>query len=211
VVTPSCGASPARIHGYDVEGDLARHYSFAEVTLLALLGELPSEEQAHAFDVALIFLAPLSIAEAPTHAAALARISGSPPTGVLGVAAIALAERARSVLEGASGALAWLAEPSCPLDPTLAATTEEDRQAVGRLREALAGRGIQIERLNEPLGRDAALVAVLWFAGLTRREQLEAALVMASLPGVLAEAYRHEAASFRDYPMQLPPFEYVER
>jgi citrate synthase len=207
VVTPG---SPARIHGYDVESDLARHYTFAEVTLLTLLGELPSEEQAYAFDMALTFLAPLSIAEAPTHAAALAHISGSPPTGVLGAAAIALAERARSVIADASSVLEWLAAPSAPLDPALAATTEEDRRAVERLREALARRGIEIERLQEPLTRDAALLAVLWFAGLTRREHLEAALVMASLPSVLAEAYRHEAASFRDYPMQLPPFEYVE-
>ncbi|MFI5302192.1 MAG: hypothetical protein ACHREM_29225, partial [Polyangiales bacterium] len=39
VVTP--GARP-RMHGYDVEGELARSGSLAEIGLLATTGELPS-------------------------------------------------------------------------------------------------------------------------------------------------------------------------
>jgi hypothetical protein len=38
VVTP--GANP-RVHGYDVEGDLAAHYTSSETMLLCLTGELP--------------------------------------------------------------------------------------------------------------------------------------------------------------------------
>src|SRR5262245_48707929 len=69
VVTP--GDAP-RLHGYDVEADLCAHYSFVETVLLSLTGELPSEPQAAAFDVALQFLGPLSVAHASTHAAVLA-------------------------------------------------------------------------------------------------------------------------------------------
>src|SRR5579862_485636 len=84
VVTP--GSRP-RMHGYDVEGDLARHYRSSDVVLLALTGELPSDEQSIAFDVALTFLAPLSVAEAPAHVAALAHITGSRSSAILGVSA----------------------------------------------------------------------------------------------------------------------------
>ncbi|HEX6764634.1 MAG TPA: hypothetical protein VF103_04130, partial [Polyangiaceae bacterium] len=39
VMTP--GKNP-RLHGYDVEGDLAAHYTTSELVLLSLTGELPS-------------------------------------------------------------------------------------------------------------------------------------------------------------------------
>jgi hypothetical protein len=85
-----------------------------------------------------------------------------------------------------------------------------ERESVQRLRDALTARGVRIPALEGSLSRQAALVATLWFAGLTRPEQLEAALVTASLPGVVAEAPFHGVASFREYPMQLPPFQYED-
>jgi hypothetical protein len=174
VVTP--GSEP-RVHGYDVERDLARHYRFSDVTLLALVGRLPSDEQFEAFDAAMSFLAPLPITEAPTHAAVLARICGAQSSGVIGAAAVALAER---------------------------------REAVGRLRAALVARKVLVPSLHQPFTRESALVATLWFAGLTLPRQLEAAIVLASLPTAVAEAQMHEVASFREYPMQLPSFEYED-
>ncbi len=207
--TVTAGARP-RLHGYDVEGDLARHYRFSEVMLLALVGELPSEEQAGAFDVAMAFLAPLSVAEGPTHAAVLAQISGARSSGVLAVAAVTLAERARAVLASSAGLLEWLASPGSALDPALTASSDEDREAVERLREALAARGIRVDALDRPLGRLPAILATLWAAGLTRPEQLEGALVIGALPSVLAETRSHDVASFREYPMQVPPFEYED-
>ena len=63
----TAGARP-RLHGYDVEADLARHYSFTEMVLLSLTGNLPTAQEARAFDVALQFAAPVSVQEAPTHA-----------------------------------------------------------------------------------------------------------------------------------------------
>jgi hypothetical protein len=207
VVTP--GSEP-RVHGYDVETDLALHYRSSDVSLLSLLGELPTERQSKAFDVALTFLAPLSIAEAPTHAAALARICGSPSNGVLGSAAVALAERAHSVVSDAAPLLEWLASGGKPPPPGVAPANEEDHRAVQRLRDALAARGVEIEALGSSLSRQSALLATLWFAGLTRPEQLETALILASLPSVVAEAFCHRIGSFKDYPTTLPPFAFDE-
>jgi hypothetical protein len=207
VITP--GPEP-RVHGYDVERDLARYYRFTDVSLLALVGELPSEEQSKAFDVALTFLAPLSMADAPTHAAALARICGSPSSGVLGSAAVALSERARSVVTEAAPLLEWLASGGGGLSPPPEAATEEDSRAVRHLRETLAACSVRVEALNHPLSRQSALLATLWFAGLTRPEQLETALIMASLPSVAAEAFMHRIGSFTDYPTSLPPFEFED-
>src|SRR5581483_9322042 len=67
------GGAP-RIFGYDVQAGLARHYSFGEVVLLCLSGEVPPREVGRAFEIALSFLAPVSVAEAPVHAAGLAHL-----------------------------------------------------------------------------------------------------------------------------------------
>jgi hypothetical protein len=205
----TAGAAP-RVHGYLVERDLAKHYRFTDTALLALTGELPSEAEGAAFDVAMTFLGPLSVAEAPAHAAALARICGARSSAILAAAAITLAERARFIVAGCGKLLDWLAAPDDALDPALVAAGEEDRIAVDALRAALALRNVDIEVLARPLSREAALVTTLWFAGLRRPEQIETALVMASLPSVVAEAHCHDVASFREYPMKLPPFEYED-
>jgi hypothetical protein len=205
----TAGAAP-RVHGYLVESDLAKHYRFTDTALLALTGELPSEAEGAAFDVAMTFLAPLSVAEAPAHAAALARVCGARSSAILAAAAITLAERARFIVAQCGKLLDWLAAPDDALDPSIEAQGEEDRVAVQALRDALARRHVDIEVLAKPLSREAALVATLWFAGLRRPEQVETALVMASLPTVVAEAHCHDVASFREYPIKLPPFEYED-
>ena len=96
VVAP--GDRPS-IHGYDVQEDLSAHYGFGEVVLVALTGEAPTEAAGRAFGVALTFAAPASIAEAPTHAAALSRLCSAKPSSVSAVAAIGLAEQARHQLD----------------------------------------------------------------------------------------------------------------
>jgi hypothetical protein len=207
VVTP--GGAP-RVHGYLVERDLAKHYRFTDTALLALTGELPTDGQAAAFDVAMTFLAPLSVAEAPAHAAVLARICGARASAIVAAAAIALAERARFVVARSSRVFDWLAAPGEALDPALVAAGEEDRDSVASLREALGQRGVIVDVLANPLSREAALLATLWFAGLRRPELVETALVMAALPTVVAEAYCHDVAAFRQYPMKLPPFTYED-
>ena len=99
VVTP--GAAP-RLHGYDVERDIAVHYGQAELVLLALTGELPDSRAAVLFEVACAFLSPISVAHAPAHAAVLSRLCGTTTSATIGTAAIALGEEARA----AAGALA---------------------------------------------------------------------------------------------------------
>jgi hypothetical protein len=49
---------PLRVHGYDVESDLARHYRFSDVVYLTLTGELPDDARSRAFEIALCFLLP---------------------------------------------------------------------------------------------------------------------------------------------------------
>jgi hypothetical protein len=207
VVTP--GDDP-RLYGYSVEADIARFGGFGESILLSLTGELPSEEQRRAFDVALTFLAPLSVAEAPTHAAVLARICGARSSSVVGIAAVALAERARYVLEPYAAVLAWLDAPSEPFPAARRATTDSERSSVARLRALLPGAFRDAEVFRHDPDRMTAVLAALHAAGLRRLEQLEPVFVIASLAPAVAESFHREVASFRKYPMQLPLFEYVE-
>jgi citrate synthase len=96
----SPGPDP-RIHGYAVEGDLAPHYRFSDVIYLSLTGELPTDAQSRTFERALILLSPISIAEAPSHAASLARVCDATHSAVIGTGAIALAEQARFMVANA--------------------------------------------------------------------------------------------------------------
>jgi hypothetical protein len=213
VITP--GDEP-RVHGYDVESDLAVHYSFAETTLLTLTGELPTEEQARAFCIGLAFLGPLSSAHAPTHAAVLARICGARFSSVAAIAAVTLAERARTILDEHAELLDWLNQTpdGSRADPPQSsrARDEDDQASVSRLQRSLTARGVEIPAITAEngLGRTAALLTVLHFSGLVHREQMEAALVLASLASAVAEARTREVASFREYPMNVPRFVYEE-
>jgi hypothetical protein len=207
VVQP--GPAP-RIHGLDVQADLARHYRFAEVALLALTGEPPSAEAGRAFDIALIFLAPISIAEAPAHAATLARLCGAAPSGVIAVGATTLAEQARTLVVEHRELLGWLACPEGPLPAVYRARSEPERRAVERLRAALAVDAIVPSLLEQDPTLDAALIAVLHASGVVRPEALEAAVCLARLGAMVAEAFAATPLDFEGYPMRTPPFAYVE-
>lgn len=207
VVTP--GARP-RLHGYDVEGDLARHYGFSDVLYLSLAGELPAPAVSRAFEVALAFLAPVSVAHASVHAAALARLCGTTSSSTIGVAAIGLAEQARVHLEEHSELLEWLASGRAELPVRFASAENTERASVGRLREALASTGFEVPWLAAFPTRAAALLIVLFACGLTRREQLEAAFVAARLPSAVAEALAEKVVDFSHYPTNLPRYRYEE-
>ncbi len=190
-----------RLHGYDVEGDLARHYGLADLVLLALTGELPSEQQACAFDVAMAFLSPAPVNEAPAHAAVIVRICDVLTSALVGTAAIALGEQAR-VLVVQHGA----DEPPLADDPA-------ERRSVDRLRETLRASGVLVPALerHRAMSRTASLIATLRFAGLERAEQIEAAMVLARLPSAIAEAFAMPSHGYRDYPVDLPAVCYVEQ
>ena len=208
VVSP--GEQP-RLHGYDVETDLARHYQATDLTFLALTGELPTPEGSAALGVAMAFLAPVSVAHASTHAAVLASLCGAPARASIGVAAIGLAEQARSEVREHRPFLAWLADPSHALPEAFAAQSPADDSAVERLRDALEDHGVRLPLLERSLSRSAALFAVLVQAGVRRAEQLEAVMVLARMPSAIAEALAEKPANFGHYPVNLPAFEYQEQ
>lgn len=207
VVTP--GPRP-RIHGYDVEGDLARHYSFAETILLALTGELPDEKTGRAFEIALQFLAPISIAEAPSHAATIARLCGSVASGVHGVGAFALAEQARFFVEEHNDFLVWLSNPSSEFPGQYKAREGEAGSARGRLSDLLRRINHRVPSLEKRPTREAGLIALLFSCGLTENWQLEMAFIVARLATLSAEAHATHAGAIKDYPMDYPHFSYIE-
>ncbi len=207
VMTP--GHDP-RLHGYSVERDLARHGGFSETLLLALRGELPSASECHAAELALMFLAPLPVSEAPTHAAVLGRVCGARSSAILGIAAVALAERARHTLERYAPVLTWLDAPAGPYPTEFTAASAAERESVARLADLIQPAAADLAVFQHDPDRAAAVLAVLHFAGLRRREQLEPMFVIASLAPAMAEAFAREPGSFQQYPMQLPAFEYTE-
>jgi len=199
-----------RIHGYDVEGDLSRHYSFAEQILLALTGELPDRSSGRAFEVTLAFLSPISVAEAPAHAASLAGLCGASATGTLAVAVLGLAEQGRQWVESHAELLGWLEEPRGEPPRGTTALDGEDREAADRFLTQVRRVGLSLPKHTEQLGREAAIVAVLHALGLTSPRQLVAARTIARLPCAVAEADAVRPAGFDGYPMNLPPFRYEE-
>ncbi|MEI9937565.1 MAG: hypothetical protein WDO69_10130 [Pseudomonadota bacterium] len=207
VVTPG---ERAWVHGYDVEGDLARHYQASDLLFLFLSGELPSAAASSAFSVALMFLGPVSVAHASTHAAVVSRLCGTPASSGFGVAAIGAAEHARSLLDEHTELIAWLAAPSGSLPERFRARDEADLAAVQRLELALEPSGLAIPALAERPSRDAALLLLLFAVGFQRREQLEAAIALARLPSAVAEALAERPTNFANYPINLPRFAYTE-
>jgi hypothetical protein len=207
VITP--GPDP-HLHGFSVEGDLALHYRFPELVQVALTGVPPDEATGRAFDIALQFLAPLASAEAPTHAAILARICDARTSSILAVASIALAERARHIVARHEELLKWLDASIGELPPPCRARGAEDSACVGRLRTALARVGVEVPGLTLGPDRWTAIFMTLHFAGLRRPAQLETALVMASLAPTVAEALSHVPSVLTQYPMNLPAYVYEE-
>ena len=207
VVTP--GSKP-RVHGYDVEEDLAAHYGLVESFILALTGELPESWQTRAAEVALSFLSPAPVAEAPAHAAVVARICGGRTSAVLGVGAVTLAEQASAMVERHSSLFEWLRDADVGPPKEALAASEEDRLSVERLKAALAAHDVMIPALEHDLAREPGLLAVLFNAGLRYPEQVETLLVTIRLPCLMAEALSWSPRAIRDYPMDLPRFRYNE-
>jgi hypothetical protein len=207
VVTP--GDRP-RLHGYDVEGDLAAHYTGPELTLLSLTGELPSDEAVGMFEVASAFLAPVSVAHASAHAAVVARLCGATTSTTLGTAAIGLAEQARTLLDEHEALFSWLRKPTDELPVPFRSKGPADVACVDRLRAALSKRRLGLPVLDLGPTRTAALLMVFHAAGLRRRARIEAAIVLCRMPAVIAEALAERPTNFANYPINLPRFSYEE-
>ncbi len=208
VVTP--GPHPC-VHGYDLERDLAQHCGTLDLTFLALTGELPSGTQAAGVRVALLFLAPIALTEVPTHCAMLAALCGGPTCNAIAVGAAALAEQARCVVEEHRALFAWLraAEPQFP--EACSSDIPHHRQSIAAFESALEVRGLRFPALfrHRPTPLAAAL-SVLWLSGIEDERVLQALLVQARLPFVIAEALATKPLDFRNYAFDSPRFVYTD-
>jgi hypothetical protein len=136
----------------------------------------------------------------------LSRLCGARNSGTIGVAAIGLAEQARSLLAEHETLLSWLAHPEREFPNEHRAAGADP--SVARLAQLLHAIPFAVPALSEHPTRDAALLATLWAIGLKRAMQLEAAIVLARLPTTIAEAAAERATNFAHYPINLPRFEY---
>jgi hypothetical protein len=201
-------ADDDRLHGYSVLGDLARHYAHSDLIYLSLVGELPDEFQSTLFRVAMGSLATPTVNEAPSHAGLLGRICGGALASSIAAATIALADQARTLVQRHAELRTWLAAPT---DAAPAAACDPaDTAWVKTLVETLAMSGTPTRTVRHEMSRDAARLCVLFEAGLTSAEQMEAAIVTARISGVIAELLLAGPRDLGSYPVKLPPFHYVE-
>jgi hypothetical protein len=208
VVEP--GSAPA-IHGYAVFDDLALYYSQTELALLALTSQPPDEAVGRAATVALAFLAPAPINEAPTHAAMLTQLCGGEKSALVAVAALGLAEQAGAWAKEHQPLFDWLQSGNSGPFPEVARKPEQSAQK-RTLIAALSARQADAicRRLLEAheFSLMAACLAVLWHCGVKTDAQLITLLVSTRLPTAVAEALAHNPRAFKTYPMNLPAFSY---
>ncbi|CAN5220155.1 hypothetical protein BH09MYX1_BH09MYX1_43510 [soil metagenome] len=197
-----------RIFGYAVADDLAINYSFAETLLLSLSGALPDAAAGKAFEVALTFAAPISVADAPSNAAGLAKLCAAASKNVIGVGAVLLAERAASRLAELDGIFPWLEDPTLPFPH--AARASSSVALVSALRGALPPSFAAHPVFDRDPILDGALVAIFHACGLRRPERVLSAYTIAGLGCTVAEAFAVKSLNLRGYPMNLPPFVYEE-
>jgi len=202
------GASPA-VQGYDLHEDLAQHYRFADIVLLALTGEL-DPAAGTALDVALRFACGTSVADAPTHAATLAKLCGSRVSGIASVAATGLAEQSRAILDEHERIISRLVIGSLNgMAKDFVARSDEERAAVAALRSALGSFVARVPAIGYDIRLDTAIIAVLLGCGLRQREHLEIAFTLARLPIACAEAFAAQTGAFKEYAMNTPAFVYT--
>lgn len=198
-----------RLFGYHVERDLAAFYRFSDLIFLSLVGELPDEARSRAFEIALCFAMPVSVADAAVHAPVLARLCGARPSGVLSVAGLVLAEQATAMVAATNAALEAIERGNFTVLPAeLRAASDQERASVAALSSMLAG-VLAVPVLAGDPNREAALVAVLRACGIRSAFQLASLLAFARVPSALAEASRVKPGDFGTYPIDTPHFEYV--
>ena len=196
------------LHGYSVASDLSRHYSFSELILLSLTGKPPDRRTGRAFQILSHFVAPVSVREAPVHAARLGQVVGTGPGSLTSLTAVGLAEQARAHVDECADLIDWLGDPSGVPPDCVEPRDAEDAQRATVLLEALDDIGFDTAVGDLRAGFWPSAVAVAWQCGLKSREQLIAALVSIRLPVAFAEATSVEGGDLRAYPMNLESFDY---
>lgn len=198
-----------RAHGLDVYGDLAQHYRASDVVLTSLRGEPPSTAESELFDAALAFLVPFTVGEAPTHAAVLTRACGAPVSAVMAVGTALLAEHTAAVLERHAVLLRWLDTGGSPLPEEFRCSSDEEREAVALLARRVERCGIELPILDHDPTLLAGLLAACHRCGLRDPDRLAAVLMIARVPGLLAEGLAALHGERRSYPLDVPHYQYV--
>lgn len=190
-----------RLRGYALRDDLAANYSFSQVLLLAMTGELPTKSQSRIFDAVLISLGDTLLADAVAHAALLARITGSRTASVVGIVGIVAAE------DGALVAKAWQTLQTGGRDATLRSSSARERREVAALLKA-CGQPRELPAEASRLSLRAAHAALLGACGLRHEWQFLHVAAMARCTVALAESYDRPMPGFADYPMDRPSIRY---
>lgn len=197
----ACEAGEDRLFGYAVVRDVARNYRFSDLVYLGITGQLPDAVSSERFHVALCAAAPVSVAEASSHAAVLARLSGSTFASALATGLLIATDRARHIVARHAGLLAWLAAPVD--DPPVEGADSADHAWVANL-------AATAEVELPAVGRQGALLALFHAAGLRQPEHFEAAIVAAQVATLSAEALQTGPHHLGEYPVKTPEFRYVE-
>jgi hypothetical protein len=124
---------------------------------------------------------------------------------VIGSAGVVAAEQARFIVERHEAWLHWLDEGG--ERPSGFDVLDDDRAARIHLNTALEHAGVSID-LPADASRTATLFALLHRIGMRSRPMIEAVVVAARLPVIIAEALAVPPGSFKEYPMDLPPYRY---
>lgn len=198
-----------RLCGFDLYGDLAQNYRASDLVLTGLRGEPPTEAESELFDAILTFLAPVSVGEAPTHGAVLSRLCGAAAPSVTAVGAAVLAHQAADLLDQHVDLLRWLASQVSPLPTAFRCQSEAERGAVGLLAQRVRRSGVELPILSRDPSLVATLLAACHQCGLTDSGRLQAVIVIAKLPGLLAETLAATSGDRQSYPIDLPAFRYV--
>lgn len=197
----------ARIHGFDLDADLAPAIGPTGVLLTTWLGEPPNGSQLRTFAVALTMAAPFGAHEGPVHAALVARACGSDETAVLSTALVVLAQRCGADVEAHAPLIAWATNegrgeaPSCSHEDTC------DGAALEQLGQLERSPIVDALRASPPCRTGGAL-ALAARAGLHDRAHLEAFLAMARLPTLVAEVVAAPRGDLSQIPLNLPAFRY---
>lgn len=187
----STGEHP-RVHGYDLHRDLAHNYDFGEFIVTALTGVTPNEAWGKAVNKALVLLASTSVQHAPVHAATLSRRCGSDERAVMAAGLLGLVEEAWFQLSEYSEG-ETTNEVSATHDELFASLPDEVR-------------GVLPKRSNGSVEQLAH--EILTAAGLESKLQRMAAVCIARMPILAAEAHATPPGDIRNYPIKLPTYEY---
>lgn len=208
VISPT---EPPRVHGLDVWNDLARNYSFGETVLTTLRGEPPTEAEGAAFEQVMTFLLPLSVAEAPTHAAVLSRLCGALPGSSIAAGVVVLAEQVGALVQRYERLKTWLGAPlgGLPSEYLAGEAQPGTRALLEGLPDAIVGQLHPALRDAHVL-TEALAVALLHLLGLRSATAVVGAFMCARLPALAAEVDRTKPGALRTYPMDMPPFRYRE-